>query len=210
MSKLENCSPESKSSTSRRSVLLRLAVAPVSVTVVASPWAKSLTPLHSGYEDEQTKLRRTKAGRSTSRFRYQSAEKWMASLEIGLLAEPRFARETLHQVGFVAQQALCAYLLDVGFADAWNAQHIKQDIAKALAYANASGFAHDCIEMARLATVLSPYWKWGYHYDQWDKDKPDTGGFVPATIIPLMRTLLDRVHDLTGHPRPKGWRGAQS
>jgi hypothetical protein len=104
------------------------------------------------------------------------------------------------------QQALCAYLLDVGFADAWNARHIKQDIAKSLAYANASGFAHHCPEMARLAAVLSPYWKWGYHYDQWDKDQPDTGGFVPATIVPIMRTLLDRVHDLTGHPRPKGCR----
>lgn len=29
----------------------------------------------------------------------------MVSLERGFLAEPRFAREALHQVGFVAQQA---------------------------------------------------------------------------------------------------------
>jgi hypothetical protein len=59
--------------------------------------------------------------------------------------------------------------------------------------------------MARLAAVLSPYWKWGYHYGPWDQGRPDTGGFVPETIVPLARTLLDRVHDLTGHPRPKGW-----
>lgn len=199
-------SNESKNSTSRRGVLRGLAGTPAAVTVVTSPWPKVLAPLYRNYEDEPAKLERTKDGRSVSRARYQRAERWMASLERGILGEPRFAREALHQVGFVAQQALCAYLLDIGFADAWNARHIKQDIAKALAYANAGGFAHHCPEMARLAAVLSPYWKWGYHYDQWDNDQPDTGGFVPATIVPIMRTLLDRVHDLTGHPRPKGCR----
>ena len=31
-----------------------------------------------------------------------------------------------------------------------------------LAYANATGLGHDCPVMARLAVILSPYWKWGY------------------------------------------------
>lgn len=206
MAKLDNSCSVSKNLASRRDLLRGLAAAPVAVTVAAQPRAKALSALHGRYQDEAAKLERTKDGRSVSRSRYQKAERWMASLEAGFLAEPRFAREALHQVGFVAQQALCAYLLDVGFADSWNARHIKQDIAKALAYANAGGFAHHCPEMARLAAVLSPYWKWGYHYDQWDNDQPDTGGFVPVTIVPIMRTLLNRVHDLTGHPRPKGCR----
>ena len=107
-----------------------------------------------------------------SRFRYHNAERWMTTLEADFLIEPRHAKEALHQAGFVTQQALCAYLLDMGFADAWNARHIKQDIAKALAYANACGFGHHCPDMARLAAVLSPYWKWGYHYHDWEEDRP--------------------------------------
>ena len=197
-------SSDSQISTSRRELLRGLAVAPVAASVVATPWGGTLAALHRRYDDEPARIERTKEGRSMSRFRYHNAERWMATLEADFLIEPRFVKEALRQAGFVTQQALCSYLLDMGFADAWNASHIKQDIAKALAYANACGFAHDCPDMARLATVLSPYWKWGYHYADWEEDRPRTGGFIPATITPLVRALVDRVHDVTGHPRPKG------
>lgn len=195
---------DSKIATSRRALLRGLAIAPIAASAVASPWDGALAALHQRYEDEPARLKRTKDGRSMSRFRYHNAERWMATLESEFLADPRHAKEALHQAGFVTQQALCAYLLDMGFADTWNAHHIKQDIAKALAYANACGFGHDCPDMARLAAVLSPFWKWGYHYADWEEDRPRTGDFIPATITPLVRALVDRVHDVTGHPRPKG------
>jgi hypothetical protein len=201
-------------SQSRRALLRGLAIAPVAASAIASTWGGTLASLYQHYEDGPTSIVRTKEGRNISRIRYHNAERWMLTLEAGFLTEPRQARETLHQAGFVCQQALCAYLLDVGFDDAWNAQHIKQDIAKALAYANACGFGHDCPDMAWLAAVLSPYWKWGYHYDEWEKGRPQIGGFIPATVTPLVRALVDRVHDVTGHPRPRGCQrraqGAQS
>lgn len=204
MAKGEYPSNDSKISTSRRALLRGLTIAPVATSAIASPWGGALASLHQRYDDEPATLARTKEGRSISRFRYHNAERWMFALESDFLTDPRRAKEALHQAGFVCQQALCAYLLDIGFSDAWNAQHIKQDIAKALTYANASGFGHDCPDMARLAAVLSPYWKWGYHYDDWEEDRPHTGGFIATTITPLVRALVDRVHDVTGHPRPKG------
>ncbi len=193
--------------TSRRALLRAMATGPTAaVTLVAlSPRHQALVSLHRHYDDEPAKLARTREGRSISRFRYHNAERSCQLLETPLFAEPRFTSEALHRAGFVLQQALCAYLLDIGLTDAWNARHIKQDIAKALAYANAAGLGHGCPDMARLATVLSPYWKWGYHYDDWEEDRPDTGGFIPSSITPLVRTLVERIHDVTGHPRPKGW-----
>ncbi|WP_174688483.1 hypothetical protein [Sphingopyxis witflariensis] len=59
--------------------------------------------------------------------------------------------------------------------------------------------------MARLAVVLSPYWKWG-HAHQSDQSRPDDGAFAIGEVRPILRALLDRVHDVTGHPRPHGWR----
>ena len=155
---------DSQISTSRRALLRGLAIAPVAASAIGSPCGGALAALHWRYDDEPARIERTKDGRSMSRFRYHNAERWMTTLEADFFIEPRHAKEAMHQAGFVTQQALCAYLLDVGFADTWNASHIKQDIAKALAYANACGFGHDCPDMARLAAVLSPYWKWGYHY----------------------------------------------
>lgn len=192
------------SATSRRALLRGLTVAPVTMSAIAAPWDKTLASLHQRYDDESVTLVRTKEGRSISRFRYHNAERFSQLMGGSSFCQPSYAPEVLHRAGFVCEQALCAYLLDMGFADDWNARHIKQDIAKVLAYANACGFGHDCADMARLAVVLSPFWKWGYHYDDWEPDRPSTGGFVPATITPLVRALLDRVHDVTGHSRPKG------
>ncbi|WP_156420177.1 hypothetical protein [Sphingopyxis sp. H053] len=71
-------------------------------------------------------------------------------------------------------------------------------------YANATGFGHDCPDMARLAAVLTPYCKWN-QVRPFDEPEPNDGGFTVLQVRPLLHALLDRVHDVTGHPRPKGW-----
>ena len=147
-------------SKSRRALLRGLTVAPVAWPVIASPWAKALAALRDRYEelrdryeDTPVLLRRSREGHRISRHRFHSAEIAFMAVEAGFFADPRHIRTTLHQAGAVAKLALCAHLLDVGFADEWNAEYIRQDIAKALAYANATGFGHDCPETARLAVV---------------------------------------------------------
>lgn len=187
--------------TSRRALLRGLTITPVAASAIASPWMKALAALHQRYEDEPAMLVRTKAGRALSRDRYDSAEIAFAPIEAGFFA--RDVRMTLHQAGAVAKLALCAHLLDIGFPDDWNAVHIRQDIAKALAYANATGLGHDCPDMARLAVILSPYWKWGYPHLIGDPPMND-GGFTPDRVRPLVRALLDHVTDGTGHSRPQG------
>lgn len=189
--------------TSRRELLGAFSAA--SAAAITSPWANALVTLQRHYEDHPAAPVRTKAGRLLSCDRYRSAEISFAAIEAGLLFDPRHVRGTLHQAGSIAKLALCAHLLDVGFPDAWNAEHIRQDIAKALAYANATGFGHDCPDMARLAVILSPYWKWGYPHMVGDPPMDD-GRFAPDQVRPLVRALLDRVHDVTGHPRPKAGR----
>ncbi|WP_253716906.1 hypothetical protein [Sphingomonas sp. AP4-R1] len=183
-----------------------MATAPVAVSVIASPWAKALAALHDRYEDAPALLRRSREGRRISHDRYHSAEIAFIGIEAGFFADPRHIRTTLHQAGAVAKLALCAHLLDVGFADEWNAEHIRQDITKALAYANATGFGHDCPETARLAVILSPYWKWGYPHLIGDPPMDD-GGWKHDRVRGLIRALLARVADVTGHPRPKGCDG---
>ena len=197
---------DSTGGTSRRDVLRGLAAAPVAMPVIASPWAKALAALHHRYEDAPALLRRSREGRRISRDRFHSAEIAFVGIEAGFFADPRHIRTTLHQAGAVAKLALCAHLLDVGFADEWNAEHIRQDIAKALAYANATGFGHDYPEMARLAVILSPYWKWGYPHLIGDPPMDD-GGFNHDRVRVLIHALLVRVADVTGHPRPKGCEG---
>ncbi|WP_066762187.1 hypothetical protein [Sphingobium sp. CCH11-B1] len=197
-------SSDSKGGTSRRALLRGLTATPIAASVIASPWAKALTLLHQRYEDEPATLVRTKAGRSLSRDRYKSAEISFCPIEAGFFADS--TRVTLHTAGAVAKLALCAHLLDIGFADDWNAAHIRQDIAKALAYANATGFGHDCPDMARLAVILTPYWKWGYPHLIGDPPMDD-GGFTPDRVRTLMRALLNRIADVTGHQRPKGCDG---
>ena len=193
-------------SKSRRALLRGLTIAPVAAFTIASPWTKALVSLHQRYEDEPAMLVRTRAGRALSRDRYDSAEIAFAPVEAGFFA--RDVRVTLHQAGAVAKLVLCAHLLDIGFPDDWNAVHIRQDIAKALAYANATGLGHDCPDMARLAVILSPYWKWGYPHLIGDPPMND-GGFTPDRVRPLVRALLDRVADGTGHSHPQGFERRQ-
>ena len=193
---------------SRRALLRGLIVSPVAVaTVATTPWGEAVAALHHQYDDQPAEIVRSREGRSLSRFRYHNAESFCFGIDHGLFDGD--GGEMLYQSGIVVQLALSSHLLDVGFADEWNARHIRLDVAKALAYANATGFGHPCLAMARLAITLSPYWKWG-HAHRFDDPRPDNGGFTVAQVRPLLHALLDRVHDVTGHPRPAGWkRGRQ-
>lgn len=193
-----------KSRTSRRDLLRALSAASV-VTLAApvvSPWDGALASLHEGYGDDPAMLVRTKEGRSLSRFRYHRAEGFFPG------REQRFAsewRSFLYFAGITAQLALSAHLLDVGFDDPWCARHIGLRVAKSLAYANATGLGHDCPDMARLAAILSPYNKWN-EVRLFGEPSPEDGGFTMVQVCSLLRVLLERVHDVTGHPRPNGWR----
>ena len=183
--------------TSRRALLGIFTAAPAAAL---APWGAALGQLHESYGDEPAVLRRTKAGRALSRARYHNAEGFFAGIEAGF---PFRRKDILYQAGIVAQLALSAHLLDVGFPDAWCVRHIGLRVGKSLAYANATGLAHDCFDMARLAAILTPYWKW--NRTRWDEPEPDDGDFTARQVRPLLRALLDRVHDVTGHPRPRGW-----
>jgi hypothetical protein len=191
-------------STSRRDLLRALTAAPVAAVAmpVTSPWSDALASLHQDYGDEPVKIMRTKEGRTLSRRRYHVAEEFLPEREP---ATWDCWHNYLYKVGIAAQLALSSHLLDVGFPDDWNARHIGLRVAKSLAYANATGFGHECTDMARLAAVLTPYWKWN-QVRLFGDPEPDDGGFTEAQVRPLLRTLLDHVHDVTGHSHPNGWR----
>lgn len=189
--------------TSRRALLWALTATPIAASAaVASPWGAALATLHREHDDVPAALCRSRAGRRLSRVRYHRAESFFETLETGILTRKR---EVLYHSGIVAQLALSAHLLDIGFEDQWCARHIGLRVAKSLAYANATGLGHDCPDMARLAAVLTPYWKWNQPRFR-EEPEPDDGGFTVDQIRPLLRALLDHVHRVTGHPRPCGWR----
>lgn len=196
-------SRDSKDGTTRRALLRTLGVAPLAATLVISPWNDAIAALHAHYDDPPAALCRSRDGRSLSRARYHRAESFFHPIE---RQYPFSKKELLYQSGIVAQLALSSHLLDVGFTDPWCARHIGLYVAKSLAYANATGFDHDCPEMSRLAAVLSPYWKWNDLPLDGDPPPLGDGGFTKQKVCSLLRVLLDRVHDVTGHPRPKGWR----
>jgi len=104
----------------------------------------------------------------------------------------------LYSTGIVAQLALSSHLLDVGFPDTWCARYVSLHIDRSLAYANASGFGYECAETARLAAVLSPYWKWN-HRHLVDRPHPKDGGFTSDQVRTLLRALMDHVGHVTGH-----------
>ncbi|MGY4396452.1 hypothetical protein ACVWZA_001632 [Sphingomonas sp. UYAg733] len=200
-----NLSPDDSSiasRTSRRALLRALTATPVAVSVVTSPWGEALATLHREHDDEPAAPCRSRAGRRLSRVRYHRAESFFETLEAGILTRKR---EVLYHSGIVAQLALSAHLLDIGFEDRWCARHIGLRVAKSLAYANATGLGHDCPDMARLAGALTPYWKWNQPRFP-EEPEQDDGGFTANQIRPLLRALLDHVHRVTGHPRPRGWR----
>ncbi|MET3762998.1 hypothetical protein [Sphingomonas sp. UYEF23] len=157
--------------------------------------------LYDGFGDIPATLFRTRAGRELSRARYHTAETFFAPIE---RQSVQSLEDTLYRAGVVAQLGLSSHLIDVGFADAWCARHVGLCVADSLAYANATGLGHDCRDMVRLAEVLTPYCKWN-SFHLWDAPPPDDGGFTAKQIRVLLRALLDRVYDVTGHPRPKRW-----
>ena len=187
--------------TSRRVLLRALTAMPVAVSLATSPWCEALAALHREHGDEPALLCRSGEGRSLSRFRYHRAESFFQTLEAGILASND---EVLYYSGIVAQLALSGHLLDIGVEDEWCARHIGLRVAKGLAYANATGLGHTCPDMARLAVVLTPYWKW--RQPRCGDPIPADGGFTVDDVRPLLRALLNRVHEVTGQPRPNGWR----
>lgn len=187
---------------SRRTLLGTLIAAPVVAPVFAPPWGEALASLHTVYDDEPITLVRSKAGRSLSRWRYHRAEGFFPDRDPSSIGG---WHSFLYFSGITAQLSLSAHLLDVGFPDEWNARHIGLRVAKALAYANATGFGHDCPNMARLAAVLSPYCKWN-QMRLFAEPEPDDAGFTAPQVRALLRALLDRVRNVTGHPRPRGRR----
>ena len=186
--------------TSRRALLGALTAAPVMVPVIASPWSEALASLHADYGDDPTAIIRTKEGRALSRRRYHVAEGFFPAEH-----ERADWHGYLHRAGITAQLALSSHLLDMGFADDWCARHIGLRVAKSLDYANATGLGHDCPDMVRLAGVLTPYCRWS-RVSLFGEPEPDDGGLTAPQVHAPLRALLDRVRDVTGHPRPRGQR----
>lgn len=186
--------------TSRRSLLKVLSVAPIATlpgSATASPWDAAIAALP--YHDEPVVLRRTRAGRGDSRFRYHNAESFFLGIEKGIV---RDQHDRLYQTGIVLQLGLSSHLLDVGFTDQWCARHVGLNVVRSLAYANASGFGFELAEFDLLAAILSPYGKWRFPQP---RDRAEDLPFSPEQIQMLTRMLLDHVHHVTGHPRPRGW-----
>lgn len=187
--------------TSRRALLGALTGVPVAALAgpATSPWTEALAKLHDQYGDQPPALARTKAGRSLSRFRYHNAESFFLGIEKGIVRRPT---DRLYQIGIVLQLGLSAHLLDVGFADAWCARYIGLNVARSLAHANATGLGFKTTDMELLAAILSPYSKWR---NASPRDIAPDFPFSTEELRMLTRLLLDRVHQVTGHPRPRGW-----
>jgi len=109
--------------------------------------------------------------------------------------------DQLYQVGIVVQLAVSAHLLDVGFDDAWCAKDIGLYLNRSLGRANATGLGHVSPELRRLAEFLSPYGRW---HNPGALAAADTCPFSHEQICHLTRELLERVREVTGHPRPRG------
>lgn len=184
---------------SRRALLGGLATAPLAVSAVTGARSGALTPPFASRGEKPAALQRTPEGRSLSRFRYHNAEGFFRSVEGRLLRHPA---DQLYQIGIVQQLGLSSYLLDVGFTDAWCARNIGLNVAKSLAFANATGFDFECQDMKLLAAILSPYSKWR-HADA--RHIASDCPFTARRMQTMTRNLLDRVHEVTGHPRPRGW-----
>lgn len=180
----------SSSMLSRRSSLRALALMPISTAAFTVANRKERREL-------STLLCRSAEGRALSRVRYRNAESFYTAIRDGRVGR---AREAYYQTGIVAQLALSAHLLDVGFNDIWCASHIGLDVAKSLECANATGLDFTSHDFQRMAAFLSPYSRWR---------NPDlisaSQQRCPVTIeqmAGLTRDLLDHVQRVTGHRAP--------
>lgn len=149
------------------------------------------------------RLERTRDGRQLSRSRYHNAEGFFRSARKRVEA---LDADRLYSFGIVIQLGLSAHLLDVGFADNWCAQQLGLHLSRSLACANATGLGLESADFGFLAALLSPYGKWRHAPRTLPLDFPFTDGEATS----LVRQLLDRVRDVTGHPRPCGWRNQSS
>lgn len=186
-----------RSFTSRRDLLGALAVTPLAAlsTAEAGRFGMSVD-----VPSELVPLRRTKEGRHLSRIRYHNAESFFAPVEQGF---PFRSNDHLYQIGITVQLGLSSHLLDVGFDDAWCAKNIGLYVNRSLEHANATGLGHHCPELKQLAEFLSPYGRWR-NADVSQLSSPYS--FSPEQICRFTRELLERVREVTGHSRPRGWR----
>lgn len=180
---------------SRRGLLSSLAAMPIAFS--SSSTSQFAHP--SDAEERPAKLERTLQNRQLSRVRYHNAE--------GFFRSPSpFGEELdgdrIYSIGIVIQLGLSAHLLDVGFDDQWCARHIGLHVSRSLSLANETGLSFNPAGFELLTALLSPYGKW--------RDAPRTAvldfPFTDREVGSLVRLMLDRVRDVTGHPRPRGWR----
>lgn len=155
----------------------------------------TLPSLCQCYGAEPVELVRTRDGRTLSGVRCRGAEEFMPSFTPDA---PGGLPDVLYFAGITAQLALSSHLLDVGFPEDWCARHVGYQVSRSLAYANATGFGYECAETARLAQVLSPYWKWNKR-SLFDNPCPDDGGFIAPEIEAILLNLMEHVYHVTGH-----------
>lgn len=155
----------------------------------------SLAELFDSLNDPPVDLVPTPEGNEAGETRYENAEAFFP--RPGPWADTDMS-EVYYKAGITAQLGLSAHLLKVGFPDRWCAQRIGHRVAHSLAYANASGLNHRCLEMARLAVALTPYWRWNglslHHYGV-----PRDPGFTVEDVRRLLRDLLAQVRLVTGY-----------
>lgn len=190
---------ESRSSASRRDLLSALAATPLAALSTAGAGSLGMSV---DVPSELVSLRRTREGRRLSRIRYHNAEGFFAPVERGFPFRPN---DQLYQIGITVQLALSSHLLDVGFDDAWCAKNIGLYVNKSLEHANATGLGHDCSDLKRLADILSPY---GRLRNAEVSTASSPCPFSNEQICRLTRELLERVREVTGHNRPRGWRSS--
>jgi hypothetical protein len=181
-------------STSRRALLGLLASAPIA-TLTCAKFENGRTPV--GILDQPIALRRTREGRQLSRVRYHTAESFLAPIDQRFLTGQS---DLLYQTGIVLQLALSSYLIDVGFDDGWCAMNIGLHVDKSFNYANATGLGHQSPELARLAEFVSPYGRWRNPHAA---TRAIPCPFSQEQICELARELLERVREVTDHPRPR-------
>jgi hypothetical protein len=185
---------EGRGSTSRRVVLGALAAAPLAALSAAEV---DRFGVPCDVPSDLVPLQRSREGRRLSRIRYHSAESFFAPVEQGF---PFREGDHLYQVGIVLQLALSSHLLDVGFADAWCAQNIGLHVNKSLERANATGLAFHCPELKAFVEFLSPYGRWRNAHVRLNAEACP---FSHEQICRFIRELLERVREVTGHPRSR-------
>jgi len=180
---------------SRRGLLTSLAAAPI----VFSASAATQSALRFDAEERPVKLERTLQNRHLSRARYHNAEGFFHS--VSPLGD-ELDGNRLYSIGIVIQLGLSAHLLDVGFDDGWCARHVGLHVSRSLALANETGLGFNPPGFELLTALLSPYGKWRHAPRAAVLDFP----IEDRELRSLARSLLNHVRDVTGHPRPRGWR----